>query len=82
MDKKLHLLETHRAQGDDGNAYVVHGYEHLARLDGVPDFDDQWQPTGQSEYRLATGELIEVDRTGAMTVAGTGVKLNLQSAGV
>jgi hypothetical protein len=36
MEKMLHLLETFNARGSDGTAYVVHGYEHLARLDEAP----------------------------------------------
>lgn len=76
MDKRLHLLETFPMQGDDGNYYVVHGYEHLARLEGTPDLDEYWQPTGEAEYRLASGEHVAVDRDGAMTVASTGVRLS------
>jgi hypothetical protein len=79
MEKKLHLLETFAAHGTDGNDYVVHGFEHLARLEGTPDIGDQWEPTGLSEYKLSSGERVEVDKSGAMTVARTGVKLNRES---
>jgi hypothetical protein len=75
MDRKLHLLETFPARGDDGNAYVVHGYEHLARLDHTPDVEDQWHATGVAEYKLATGEHVIVDKTGVMQVHRTGVRL-------
>lgn len=81
MEKKLHLLETFAARGDDGNDYVVHGYEHLARLDGTPDLGDQWEPTGLAEYKLSNGERIEVDRSGAMSIARNGVKLNRENVG-
>ena len=81
MDKKLHLLETLRLRGDDGKTYVVHGYEHLARLEGMPDTPDQWQPTGLAEYKLATGEPVRVDRaTGEMSVPSTGVMLERAGA--
>jgi hypothetical protein len=76
MDKRLHLLETFPMQGNDGNRYVVCGYEHLARLDGSPDLEQHWQPTGVAEYRLASGEHVAVDRDGVMTVASTGVTLS------
>jgi hypothetical protein len=76
MDKRLHLLETFAMRGDDGSRYVVHGYEHLTRLDGAPDLEESWQPTGQAEYRLSSGEHIVVDREGQMTVAQTGVRLS------
>jgi hypothetical protein len=75
MDKRLHLLETFPMQGNDGNRYVVCGYEHLARLDGSPDFEEHWQPTGVAEYRLASGEHVAVDGDGVMMVASTGVTL-------
>lgn len=79
MDKKLHLLETLRLRGDDGKTYVVHGYEHLARLDGAP--DDQWEPTGVAEYKLASGEPVRVDRaSGQMSVPGSGVTLERVAA--
>jgi hypothetical protein len=76
MDKRLHLLETFSMQGNDGKRYVVRGYEHLARLDGSPDLEEHWQPTGVAEYRLASGEHVAVDRDGVMTVASTGVTLS------
>lgn len=75
MDKMLHLLETFPARGSDAQDYVVHGYEHLARLDGVPDLLGQWEPTGLAEYRLADGRRIAVDAQGTMYVPDTGVRL-------
>src|ERR1022692_4984100 len=64
MDKRLQLLETFPAFGDDGQRYVVHGFEHLVRLDGALDHLDRWEPTGQAEYKLASGEHIVVESTG------------------
>ena len=78
MDKKLHLLETLAMRGDDGRSYVVHGYEHLARPEGMP--NDAWEPTGQCEYKLATGERVDVDKQGAMTIARNGVRLAREDA--
>jgi len=75
MERRLHLLESFKARGDDGNIYAVHGYEHLARLEGAPDLDEAWQPTGTSEFRLASGEAVTVDRSGTMTVVGRALKL-------
>ncbi|HJV60929.1 MAG TPA: hypothetical protein VJ743_08270 [Albitalea sp.] len=75
MDRKLHLLETFTARGSDGRPYVVHGYEHLARLDAVPDPQGQWEPTGVAEYRLADGRRVEVDKHGVMTLADSGMRL-------
>lgn len=74
MDKKLHLLESYRMRGDDGNDYVVHAYEHLARL--ARQANDEWEPTGQAEYKLADGEHVDVDQAGALTISRTGVRLH------
>ena len=81
MEKRLHLLESFAAQGSDGRDYLLHGYEHLARLEGVPDLQGQWESTGEAEYRLADGRRVEVDREGVMTVAGSGVRLQRAAAG-
>lgn len=75
MEKMLHLLETFAAQGSDGKAYVVRGYEHLARLDAVPDAQGQWEPTGIAEYKLADGRRVDVDKHGVLIVVDTGVRL-------
>jgi len=78
MDKRLHFLESFKARGDDGGVYTVRGYEHLARIDGMPD-DAEWQPTGVCEYKLATGEPVSVDGTGVMTIMGRGIKLQREA---
>ncbi len=75
MDKRLQLLETFPALGDDGLHYVIHGFEHLVRLDGALDHLDRWEPTGQAEYKLASGEHVAVEPSGAMKVARTGLRL-------
>jgi hypothetical protein len=75
MDMKLHLLETFSADGTDGAKYKVHGYERLARDETLADGQDHWEPTGVAEYRLATGELVEVQSDGSMRVVSTGVRL-------
>lgn len=80
MERKLHLLDTYKVRGDDGRPYVVHGYEHLARLDGQAGDELGWQPTGQIEYRLDSGEIVTVDKSGAMAVAATGVRLAAPSS--
>jgi hypothetical protein len=75
MDKKLHLLDSFEARGTDGARYKVMAYEHLLRTDLVADGHDHWEPTGLSEYRLASGERVDVAPDGAMRVAATGVAL-------
>ncbi len=80
MDKKLQLLETHRMRGDEGQTYVVHGHEHLTRLEGVAEPDNPWLSTGQFEYKLANGGRISIDHTGAMRVAASGVRLEREPA--
>ena len=75
MDKKLQRLETFRAQGNDGQVYVVHGFEHLVRLEGAPDVDQSWESTGMAEYKLASGEPLQVAADGSMHVVGTDLVL-------
>lgn len=80
MEKRLHQLESFKAHGDDGRRYIVRGYEHLARVAGTTDIDGGWQPTGWCEYRLDTGEAVSVDKAGAMTIAGRGVRLQREAS--
>jgi hypothetical protein len=66
MDKKLHLLDSFEK---------VMAYEHLLRVDLVADGQDHWESTGLSEYRLGSGERVDVARDGAMRIHSTGVEL-------
>lgn len=75
MDRKFHLLETFHARGSDGASYKVMAYEHMRRDETVPDGQEHWLPTGQSEYRLESGELIDVGHDGTMRVAHSGIVL-------
>jgi hypothetical protein len=79
MEKMLHLLETFSARGSDGKEYVVRGYEHMVRMQGVPDLQGQWEPTGLAEYKLADGTSIDVDARGVMTIAASGVTLERET---
>jgi hypothetical protein len=75
MDLRLHLLESFMAKGSDGASYKVCGYELLTPDASLQDGSEHWEPTGQAEYRLADGRLVEVRRNGEMRIAGTDVKL-------
>ena len=75
MDLRLHLLESFMAKGSDGASYKVCGYELLAPDASLRDGNEHWEPTGQAEYRLADGRLVEVRRNGEMRIAGTEVRL-------
>ena len=81
MDKKLHLLDSFSARGTDGASYKVMAYEHLQRIDGLADGQDHWEPTGLTEYRLASGERVDVALDGAMRVVPTGVELHPAGSG-
>jgi len=81
MERKLHLLDSFDAQGSDGTRYKVCAYEHLVRDESLPaDGMDHWEPTGQTEYRLADGATVEFSRDGSMRVARTGVELRSRRA--
>jgi hypothetical protein len=75
MDKKLQWLDSFHAQGNDGQAYKVMAYEHLMRVDLAPG-RDHWEPMGVTEYRLDTGEHVDVRADGSMRVTTTGVELH------
>jgi len=76
MDRKLRLLDSFKAQGTDGTSYKVMAYEHLLRIDLLADGQDHWEPTGLTEYRLASGERIDVTPGGWMRVVPTGIELH------
>jgi hypothetical protein len=76
MDRKLQLLDSFKAEGNDGVAYKVMAYEHLLRVDLLGAGQEQWEPTGLTEYRLASGERVDVAPDGAMRVLSTGVVLH------
>jgi hypothetical protein len=82
MDKKLHRLETFRAQDAQGAVFKVHAYEHLVRVDTLLDAQAQWEPTGEVEYKLSTGEHLDLDRDGLMVEPGSGRRLRRVSQGV
>ena len=76
MDTKLHLLESFSARGSDGATYKVMAYEHMARDPSITTLAEaHWEPTGQSEYRLETGEWVDVMRDGSMEIAASHVAL-------
>ena len=75
MDQKLHLLESFPAIGGDGAKYKVMGYERLRRDESVTDGQDHWAPTGIYEFRLDSGELVDVHKDGKMTIGGKGTEL-------
>jgi len=75
MDLKLQLLDSFHARGDDGRDYKVCAYERLSRDDTVRDGQEHWLPTGITEYRLESGELIDTRADGTMALRHSGVTL-------
>lgn len=75
MDRQFHLLETFPARGSDGLTYKVCAYEHLRRDETLQDGQDHWLPTGKSELRLDSGELVDPRQDGSMVIAHSGVTL-------
>jgi hypothetical protein len=73
MDLRLHLLDSFVARGSDGASYKVCAYERMVPL---PGFTDQWESSGEAEYRLDDGRRVDVDRDGTLHVAGTNVQLS------
>ena len=75
MDKQLRLLDSFQARGADGAAYKVMAYEHLRRVDLMSSGAEQWEPTGQTEYRLASGERVDLMGDGSWRVLPSGMTL-------
>jgi len=82
MDLRLRLLESFSATGSDGGNYKVCAYERLAPDASLPDDDAHWEPTGQAEYRLSDGRMVDVRRDGEMRIHGSDVLLTPTSARV
>ena len=76
MDRKLRLLDSFKARGTDGTSYKVMAYEHMLRVNVLSDGQDHWEPSGLTEYRLASGERIDATPGGEMRVVPTGVELH------
>jgi|GWRWMinimDraft_6_1066014.scaffolds.fasta_scaffold00647_3 hypothetical protein len=76
MDIKLHRLESFSAQDTQGKAYKVYGYELMARAYPWLDAAVQWEPTGVVEYKLASGEHLDMARDGTLQGAQSGVCLH------
>ena len=68
MDRKLHLLESFDARGQDGKTYRVFGYEHMVRDESVAGAIEHWEPAGVAEYRLADGRRVEVENDGSLRI--------------
>jgi hypothetical protein len=68
MDRKLHLLESFDARGQDGKTYRVFGYEHMVRDESVAGAIENWEPTGVAEYRLADGRRVEMGNDGSVRI--------------
>ena len=75
MDKQLRLLDSFPARGADGTSYKVMAYEHLRRVELASGGADQWEPTGQTEYRLASGERVDLMVDGSWRVLPSGMTL-------
>ena len=74
MDLRLQFLESFYVTGSDGASYKVCAYERQARDASVVD-DEQWESTGEAEYRLTDGRAVEVRRDGSMRILGTEIQL-------
>ena len=80
MDRQFHLLESFHARGSDGARYKVCAYEHLRRDQSILYGMEHWLPTGTSEYRLASGELVNPRSDGSLEIVPTGISLQRVAA--
>jgi len=82
MDKRIRRLETFTAHGSDGKTYSVHGYEHQRRLEAFSADPEQWEPTGEAEYKLPDGRHVDLTDDGTLVVAGSDLRLKRESGAV
>lgn len=75
MDMRLHFLESFMAKGSDGSRYKVMAYERMAPDVPFTHMQQEWEPTGVTEYHLPDGRLVDVSRDGAMHIANSSVQL-------
>lgn len=78
MDRKLHFLESFHARGSDGGTYKVLGYEHMVRDETFVDAQEHWEPTGIAEYRLESGQRLDLAPDGSLRVPDSGLTLTRQ----
>lgn len=76
MDIKLQRLETIAVQDDAGHAYTVHAFERLAHVPLLLDSRTHWEPTGEVEYRLASGEQLDLVADGDWLLPGSELRLH------
>ena len=79
MDIKLQRLETIPATDAKGTSYTVHAFERLAHVPLLLDSRTQWEPTGEVEYRLASGERLDLDTGGDWLLPGGELRLHRQN---
>ena len=77
MELRLRLLESFTAEGSDGRNYKVRAYDRLVHVPGTV---DDWEPSGQVEYRLDDGRTVDVSREGTLRLHGTDVVLHSATA--
>lgn len=79
MERKLRQLETFVAVGSDGQTYSVKGYEHLGRTGALSDIQEQWEPLGVAEYKLADGRPLQEREDGSFVVVGNELELRREA---
>jgi hypothetical protein len=77
MELRLHLLEKFVARGSDGAEYKVCAYERMTRDPSMPQADDCWEPTGQTEFRLEDGRPLLPHNDGTMDLQQDGAMVHL-----
>lgn len=66
------MLDSFPTRGADGATYKVMAYEHLQRVELTSGGQEQWEPTGLTEYRLASGERVDPLAAGEPVLGETG----------
>ena len=66
MPYRLHMLDSYPAVDGSGRSHTVRAYEHQVELERLTtDGRSHWEPTGEVEYRLEGGEVLEPQADGS-----------------
>lgn len=77
MQRRIRFLESFTAVDTNGRTHKVRAYEHQVLLGSFPSEGlEHWESTGQTEYRLESGEPVEMLPDGAMRSRTSALELH------
>jgi hypothetical protein len=76
MQRRIHFLDSFAVVDSQGHRHKVRLFEHQVQPDMLLcDGHEHWEPTGQAEYRLDNGDIVEVLDDGTMRARDSSLQL-------